>query len=1208
MTLQTDWLLSGVPDHHWVQITYRFPQCESALAGVEYRIVSLQDSSIEFTGSLDARGMARHEGFVPGPLEIVLAPQDSVTARMAADKLQTAFQQSLDSLAMLLMSQSQLLDDMFQEHTAPDDCCYRSVLKHASFLQVTPMLADQQTMHWQEYCELASRSMKDQQNAVMAIVGCGVAGNVPAVLQALSDQGYESNEITASAFLLLSDGVLTEALETFLDTVWASLGGNVNARANLLDLVNGLLIDTLLGRDLRVQSCASVVLLLEELEAQLKELVSLFGQCKLSTQFQGRTNTHIDIEWREPPNPQRCLSHYSNVALMPVNYCGDNIAPDTDNFIDNDCVNGVTGELVLSYEDFTLKGPIPFVWRRHYRSSNPEGWSFVEDEKLQVSQQWVNYYREDGLIIAFELPPTGKYSTNVSAGLLLQRSFHSVFVLKDGSGIDRVFSGEHSVVMPVVDTVSGVKSPVKGLDIEEVIPLVQIGNQHNQHWDFHYSGGRLDRLNSSWGDTLTIKRNGADNITAIEFAVVDDVVDEVVDAELLRYQWVSGMLIVAESRTGLRWCYDYLDCLEGFRKSVISQMQSPASVSTAFQWQRDGIRWRCVEKKYIQGEFWTFEYNPGRGETQARECLAESEVLRWKYDKLGLLLNKKTGEIPSTLFTYNVNARKISCTDPEGNVTQYRYSPEGHLTAKIDAAGGGFSLGYDADGRVQEYSNALAESWCCEYDENGAVQAVTDPSGQVYRVNCVAGLPVSLSAGEHFRRYWQRDMRGNLIVDVASGKLNQASFDQYGNVLQLADRGQAVLDFSYEHQSRLSTVSAQGRSVFALSYHQSGMIERVSGVARHVCLRFDDFGRLVYWEELRGESLTLSYDDRGRLLQLVSRGRCDSDMQFHYGGCKKPDSITDHYGKTWQLRFDGCGRLVGSAVQQESGDETAWKYDGCGRQVYCSTGGHAVRTVYDALGRVTEHLTGDEMIQCTYQSGGQLEKYVSTQETVVHEYDEFGFRTKTTHSKGYFIEYRYGSPGVLSEVTINENSVLTLFRDSVGVELRRKQGASDVYSTDNSVTCYVDSLFNKKIEQTCQQLDSEYQQGLLEQLALVMQVNKIEFPPLLQREVKSLNKIYNSQRGIALMPARNAVGDGVTVFHPVDGSPLLIIFQNQVYFHGNHSSDEWTDWNGNPVDMECVDIPVSMDYVAPNNMAGSNSLRNVALFTSLSSRQDYACQ
>jgi len=528
-------------------------------------------------------------------------------------------------------------------------------------------------------------------------------------------------------------------------------------------------------------------------------------------------------------------------------------------------------------------------------------------------------------------------------------------------------------------------------------------------------------------------------------------------------------------------------------------------------------------------------------------------------------------------FCYNGNASLVSVTDSEGNAAQYRYDTQGFLTAMMDAGGGGFSLGYDDCGRVQDYSNALGESWSCEYDKKGAMVSAVDPSGSVYQMNCVSGCPVSVDVGDNFRRYWERDSRGNVTVDGANGTLNQAAYDCYGNLKQLLDRGAVVLQFEYEATDRLKAVLADGHPSVVLGYHPSGMLNQVANSAgEQVDLQFDENSRLIRWQENEA-GLVIEYDELDRVVELSVSGNPESSMQFHYGKGMLPELVVDSQGHQRSLCFDGRGLLTRCAGIEIKA-EKVWQYDACGRQTYFSdfieevkTEGAKsqevkaleVKTQYDALGRVLEHLEGDEAIQCAYHSSGQVTHYRSARGGCEHEYDEFGFRVKTTYSQGYVVEFCYGLPGVLRDISINGNPVLEIFRDSAGIETHRKQGAVKVNSEDGSACRYTNRLFKEKIKRTCSQLNSVHQYSLLEQLGVVLQLGCVAFPPLLEGEILRGGFEANSKKGIALIPQEGQFDGGVIVNHPVHDEPLIMIRQNQIYFYSTGSYAVWTDWQGN---------------------------------------------
>lgn len=1242
MSQVSEWLLEEIPNHHWAQVRYVFPPIAEgvapvALVGIEYRIVSLQDEDVVFTGQLDELGQAHHEGVVPGPVAVYLAPQDTVSQRMAADKIQENLRQSVDSLAMLFTSQVQQFDqEILQtfQSTIPNTSLsapqQAGALPHRRYsyplaqLQLTGQGAfevlaklKEQPLSWQAYCQWAQSyrdvPLAENQRPFPTIVEVFFQSDVPSVLRLLVAYGKVSDEQIASAYLLLSDVALKSLFEQFLLTVWEQSGGCLYARAFVLDLINGLLIEVLLGRDALFtvgglsllddckQRFSSAALLLDEIVEQMRELIPLFYSCKLTTCQQGRTNSQIDIEWREPPNPQRCENHYANVALMPLNHDRDAVALGVENLIDNACVHGVTGELVLTQEDFVMNGPVPLVWNRYYRSSYPNGWCCFANVTLSVSKQWVSYCREDGVIIGFELPPIGKYSTNITSGLILQRIFYSVFVVKSADGLQRVFSGNYSQTLPSVNgaLLSGRRTQ-QGLDIVEDIPLTQITNAFSEHWNFCYKNNQLVAVKSSWGQALSIEWNTTGQIT--------NIINKSSGQVLAEYQWVAGGLVSVVTMKKQCWQYHYLTQEEANVASVLEQrrlistMQSPQGTETRFQWSYDRphgahqnaphntgySRWRCIEKSDVLQGCWQFQFVASEKRVFCQPVATAAQSICWRYSDKGLVLSKSIGEEvvsrgsqkcqPSHVlwqYEYDKNLQLTSHTDPLDNLTQYRYSPEGWLTAMIDPAGGGYSLAYDEHGRLQEYANALGHSWSCEYNLQGAIEQVVDPEGVAYRINCVSGLPVSLSVdgiddlepGGH--RYWQWDAGANLVMDSANGLLNQAVYGDSGNLILLADRGQSVLEFEHDQYCQLRKISANGVAQLIVNYHGAGMIGQVAkSNGQYVDLGFDDHGRLLNWKEAEG-TLTVTYDAQGRVQQLDC---CGTSIAFQYGNELLPEAYVDATGAVFLLYFDERGLLKECIEEQDPDQKKQWQYDACGRQVYRNDSSSEVKTQYDALGRVTEHLVAQKKpstsgangakIQCAYQSRGQLLQYCSPLGELEHEYDAQGFRIKSSYSKGYVIEYRYGAPGILANVTINGNGVLEIFRDGAGVELRRQQGGYLHHQQDDSACRFIDDMFEKKLVQSCKQFGGTGQRDLFTYMIVALQLGTFHLPPTLRHQLENLSVNINPLRGIAKMPEDSQLEDGIVVPHPVHGEPLLLIYQNQVYFFSRDINSNWRDWHG----------------------------------------------
>ncbi|MBV1920427.1 MAG: hypothetical protein KUG73_07070 [Pseudomonadales bacterium] len=989
-------------------------------------------------------------------------------------------------------------------------------------------------------------------------------------IQLISAYGHLSDAHKTSIFLLISDDTFVSQLTLFVEKIWGETGDCVYVRGFVLDLLNGLLIEVLLGQDvfivnnsLSVFGCCKQIFspagpLLDEVVEQLRELILLFQKTKMSTTLQGRTNTEIVVQWREPPNPQRCDKHYSNVALLPTNVNGDPVSVSEEHRVEDGYVHKLANEVVLSHTDFKLNGPVPLHWTRHYRSSYSGGWSCIANEALHVSQGWVNYFREDGVIVSFELPPIGKYSTNVTCGLILQRVFYSVFVIKGEGDTRRVFSGLYSTTLP-----SGAASE-KSINscFEETIPITQFENQYSEGWQFDYKSlahghHQLVGVKCGWGHDLAIEWNKSGFITRI--------VNKSDGKVLAQYDWDNTCLQSAVSDTKRRWQYAYLSN----DPTLISTMTYPNGLDVQWKYDVKGqVQTSALEKHALQ-----------------RVVLSQSQLKS------------------ESTYSYDKNHLLTSYADVEKNVTQYRYNEKGMLTAFIDPAGGGFSLSYDGQGRLREVTNALGASWSCEYNKKGDIEVFVDPEGVAYRINCVAGRPVSMSvdiesdaeaSALSVQRYWQWDVCANLIMDSANGCLNQATYDAYGKLMQLADRGQEVVSFDYDPQNQLQKVSANGSTQLALMYHGSGMMSQIAKYSGQcVDLQFDDYGRLLDWKETvvsekYTKTLSIQYDSQGRVTRLDYTGKNTDSLQFQYEKGPFPEACIDASGEESSLQFSEEGLLLNCDEQKAT-----WQYDACGRQVYCFNNKQEVKTQYDALGRVQKHLEGNKVIQCTYQLGGQLAQYQSPLGKVEHAYNALGLRVSSAHSNGYVVTYRYSTLGMLERIEINDNAVLEYVRDAAGVELYRKQGAYQC-AGDTSAARWVDDCFDRKLEEVTENIrlqpDSKNQPELIANLMFVLQLDRLDFPPLLQRCVKKLQDNGNPMRGIAKIPESSQIENGIVVHHPVSGEVLLVIYQNQVYFYENNCDPEWRDWNGNDVTLS--GIRVAREYL-PTKPLGDIDIKGV---------------
>jgi len=127
-----------------------------------------------------------------------------------------------------------------------------------------------------------------------------------------------------------------------------------------------------------------------------------------------------------------------------------------------------------------------------------------------------------------------------------------------------------------------------------------------------------------------------------------------------------------------------------------------------------------------------------------------------------------TGELV-TSFTYDDQNRKLSATDPDGNVQRWAYDAAGHVTVFTDARG-----------HATRY----------EYDAHGWLTRRTDPLGRATTfVRNAAGLPLSATS-QGFTRSMTYNAHGEILTSTnALGEVTTATYDDKGRLASLTQPG-----------------------------------------------------------------------------------------------------------------------------------------------------------------------------------------------------------------------------------------------------------------------------------------------------------------------------------------------------------------------------------------------------------------------------------
>ncbi|MDG9672200.1 DUF6531 domain-containing protein, partial [Hahella sp. CR1] len=114
-------------------------------------------------------------------------------------------------------------------------------------------------------------------------------------------------------------------------------------------------------------------------------------------------------------------------------------------------ISMVTGEELLDLTDFTVAGPLPIIWKRTYKSSNPHqrglgvGWTHMLCQQLEEQEGRLVFTTDEGRYIDFPLADPGQTVLNSAEHLELRRIDDTHYVLKQRGEPTRLFVGTGGV-------------------------------------------------------------------------------------------------------------------------------------------------------------------------------------------------------------------------------------------------------------------------------------------------------------------------------------------------------------------------------------------------------------------------------------------------------------------------------------------------------------------------------------------------------------------------------------------------------------------------------------------------------------------------------------------------------------------------------------------------------------------------------------------
>ena len=415
--------------------------------------------------------------------------------------------------------------------------------------------------------------------------------------------------------------------------------------------------------------------------------------------------------------------------------------------------------------------------------------------------------------------------------------------------------------------------------------------------------------------------------------------------------------------------------------------------------------------------------------------------LIFTYNASGLLTAVSDG-FRSIGLEYNGQNLSIF-SDALGGTTSYAYDEdhqiEGLLTAIVLPEGDvRVSMLYDADGRVVEQTDALANTWRFTYESGTTTQM--NPLGQT-------------------QRHVYSDDGKLLSYEDESARVISLDYDLAGRRYRITDRLGNVSSESYHEASGLpvSRTNAEGNTTLfeyapwstrGITFYQVSRVSYPDGTVENY--EYDPMmGNLLTWTDESGNITSYSYDALGHVVAISNPlGGIGS---WIYDGSGRLTSFQNALGIVTNFSWDPLGRLESILHPDGSTNNFSWdSFD----QLLDSTdeNGNVVRYSYDGNGRIIqrENQRGNKR-GFVYNAQNRLVSIVHPDGGMsILSWDALGRLVQRTDPNGSTQTYGWGPTGKLESVTMPGGATWTQTYNAEGVvsSAQNPTGSSIVFNSN----------------------------------------------------------------------------------------------------------------------------------------------------------------
>ena len=665
-------------------------------------------------------------------------------------------------------------------------------------------------------------------------------------------------------------------------------------------------------------------------------------------------------------------------------------------------VDAATGRVYAENLDFSLPGPIPLEWTRHYYSDcevrSPIGSNWHHSYHIgyqYINDDYISLILPDGREVV--LPA-------IEVGDVYFDYREKITWFKDRKGL--AYRSQNGLIHHFVDVA----------DRTGFHAVATISNDlgFEIHFDYDFDGNLCEIIDSARRKLIVENENN--RITGIythnkgkkhwliRYKVDDDdnLRKVILPNGATKHFYYKGHLLVRlTNQSGLNFYWEY----EG----------SSDNAKCVHTWGDEGIL-----------EYW-IRYE--KGKTIATNSLGHTTT--YYHDENSLIYRITDAKGGDTYRQYNEDRDLILEIDPAGNTTKYNYDDSGNLISFEDADQNSTIFEYDNMSRLIAYTSPEGMSMSWEYTD-GKLTKRTFSNGATSRYEYDDKLLTTIVDNEGLKTAlnWNNQFELKKVI-LPDGKTVEWQYDDLGQLLKHTRPNESTTIFKYDVSGNIIELIESDGNKHQFAYDAADNLIEARDINRYV--------EFTYWG----------------LGNLKTRKENGHTINFNYNTEEQLTSIVNEHGEAYRFTLDPLGQIVGE-----------WGFDGLQRRYIRDAAGRVVKTLrpterwtnyayngsgriltaqhydgtaeyftYDGDGNLTEATNEFATVKFNYENG-RIVQEIQNGYTVDSQYNIRGERVKITSSLGADVTHKFGQSGELLHMASGEWKA-QFERDKMGLEIHR---------------------------------------------------------------------------------------------------------------------------------------------------------------------------